>query len=1046
MLVFFAAYLNRVYFWFESGEVSFGLAPVLAAIFVSYMQPWLMSTALFSNEAQTTENTAVTRSSNFTKKPSPKPKPVVRPVRRSKARSGKRPALSEQEEMQQQERTEKTPLKSPTATVMDIIPALEERRFHSVRPLCLLRHACAFAVSLVASVLVALCLRVALIPTLRMGGSVLFALFCRTVAMPRLHDMGTWQRPAIWAVVIVSLLLGQILLVDATVGFLVPVTELLDVWRTLQQATQGCSDVQVQMVSPHLPSTPLPSTSLPLASNLTQCGLAALRLQAEELLLVTAALQIALGFIGIDYLRDRNRRANALLRVRRRTPAPILDDVSTTLAANGKKKGQAEPSESDDYDETNDDDPTGIGPKISSRDYMRRSLRFLVGVAVPYCFWRTSMEAINIYNYRAFQRRLESDFLDMLFRPDTSAGAAFAASATKEPSTQTGTCGEGQTSTIGTCEESNSVFTESSSSTGLARLELVGSSNFTVTSYTESLGLMSTDAFELVSRKLFSLPKLMLFPKLLVTRPAFVAMALPLAVVLDTAKASVQSSMRLAERRCQERANELKSEQQRVQEHDVRHVQQIKIGFAAPFTQERWESLARRIQGYEIAQKIFYDVNNFFRWLYWSDFLKLGIEVLLASVLEDGGMTVTDVWLYSRVIEDTLDTLLMRTRAEAELSRMGSNVNKLQTLVALWENDQHGRQIRAPSPPLQPEPREIGEQEFSMSSDMYKNLTSRFVPCANIGENYSWENGTIAEISSLRFSRGLTTAFFSAKAATPLRLKAGQVVAITGANGCGKSTTFAILSSLSCATNPVALPKSVAVAEGASVALFPPSINNTTMPTFDVVQLGQTSYFPLFARPMEWFLQRTITDVEADVITTALEKGTNVSDALSSAAVTAVRRIAEVANELRFNELHEMDPKALLKREGDWYGALSGGQRSKADFIRTVFLRNIESASPAVEITCPTLLLIDEGLAAMDPRSKALVQQKLKAFCRHSVVLVIYHTDAEKDAVYDVRDDAVMEEATSTLLREVGVGCVPGGFFNANLHFHNGEVGLRDLC
>ena len=61
-------------------------------------------------------------------------------------------------------------------------------------------------------------------------------------------------------------------------------------------------------------------------------------------------------------------------------------------------------------------------------------------------------------------------------------------------------------------------------------------------------------------------------------------------------------------------------------------------------------------------------------------------------------------------------------------------------------------------------------------------------------------------------------------------------------------------------------------------------------------------------------------------------------------------------------------------------------------------------------------------------------------------MLVIYHTDAEKDAVYDVRDDAVMEEATSTLLREVGVGCVPGGFFNANLHFHNGEVGLRDLC
>eukprot|EP00438_Fugacium_kawagutii_P015930 Skav217911 [mRNA] locus=scaffold795:200078:200427:+ [translate_table: standard] len=55
----------------------------------------------------------------------------------------------------------------------------------------------------------------------------------------------------------------------------------------------------------------------------------------------------------------------------------------------------------------------------------------------------------------------------------------------------------------------------------------------------------------------------------------------------------------------------------------------------------------------------------------------------------------------------------------------------------------------------------------------------------------------------------------------------------------------------------------------------------------------------------------------------------------------------------------------------DWYGELSGGQRSKAELMRQVFLKE----------SCPKVVLIDEAFAPLDPASKQLVQQKLKDRC-----------------------------------------------------------------
>ena len=62
--------------------------------------------------------------------------------------------------------------------------------------------------------------------------------------------------------------------------------------------------------------------------------------------------------------------------------------------------------------------------------------------------------------------------------------------------------------------------------------------------------------------------------------------------------------------------------------------------------------------------------------------LNPGIEIGIAWLLEAGHIGVADIWLFSRVIEDTVDTLLTRSRSEAQLASVMADADRL---VALHE-------------------------------------------------------------------------------------------------------------------------------------------------------------------------------------------------------------------------------------------------------------------------------------------------------------------------------------------------------------------------
>ena len=346
--------------------------------------------------------------------------------------------------------------------------------------------------------------------------------------------------------------------------------------------------------------------------------------------------------------------------------------------------------------------------------------------------------------------------------------------------------------------------------------------------------------------------------------------------------------------------------------------------------------------------------------------LLVGIEILLSALLEDGSLGVTEIWVYCRVVEDVIDTVLMRSRAEADLATLHNDVQKLEALAKGWTST--------------------------------TTTVNTQLPCS-IGDSSS------LQMRNLTFQRGQTTVSLQ-----NLTIATGQILAMTGPNGCGKSTTFGLLSAGACTLSPVPLSEGIAVAPGGVLQL----------PGNEVVQLTQQSYCPLFSRPVEWFQLRQAPAAFNQSESKAMLTQQCLSDCNTDAQIkiwNTAERVAELANQLQFYEPPGvLTSEALLVVEENWYHSLSGGQRSKADFIKTVFLRD----------RCPNVLLIDEGFAALDPKSKSLVQQKLKVFCKDSLVMVIYHTD---------------HDASST-----NRSCVPPGFFDNNLHFANGSAMLRDLC
>merc|ERR1719491_2461564 len=54
--------------------------------------------------------------------------------------------------------------------------------------------------------------------------------------------------------------------------------------------------------------------------------------------------------------------------------------------------------------------------------------------------------------------------------------------------------------------------------------------------------------------------------------------------------------------------------------------------------------------------------------------------------MTSGKIVSSDIFVFSRAIEDAVDMVLMRSRSEAELARMMTQISNLQELSDVWKN------------------------------------------------------------------------------------------------------------------------------------------------------------------------------------------------------------------------------------------------------------------------------------------------------------------------------------------------------------------------
>lgn len=699
-----------------------------------------------------------------------------------------------------------------------------------------------------------------------------------------------------------------------------------------------------------------------------------------HLLFVTFHLQTGLGHIGIAFLTSEQRRKNMLIRM----------DVENPPPPKKKKKKKT------DGDGGDDDARSGSDEKFDpSRKFRRSAPGFILFTVLPYMFQIILFGNLNKFSFINVQNQIHRSVrIHELFDHDSHLTA---------------------------------IATDGATSPDV---------------YAGAMDTVVSTAYDMFNRKLFSLPKLIILPAVISRQPLLLAKIFPLIFVTDMMKGRIVASVTDKVEQFQREAREVNSVRQKVEQFDMKNAELLRrsgIG-ATKFTEQRWDELTLEYQAKMAAGDLLRRTRGFFLWLQRNFVFVVLIDCALAKLLAEGSIVVAEIFVFSRAIEDVVDLLLIRSRSESELATLMTEVDKLKVLEGVWG----------------------------------KSKDARLLPC-HIGSSNDdgGENQSGIILNNVQYTRGTATV-----AAEHLVIEPG-IYAVTGANGSGKSTLFRLLMACDTIERPIDLHESIELAtplhqwdlsdnlilpeesckvpdEGCEViekvesggngsesnpASDAPSnvgteeipVTSIVLPSPDIVEISQTFYWPLYSKPIDWIYQKHITSdlnetERADCVKKIAEELQSLSFAQSQADDTMIDELEDegVSNGVGVDTSNAAIVERLIvelqEEKEDWFSELSGGQKSKVELVRKVFLRD----------ECPSVLLVDETMAPLDPASKSQVMSKLKAFCSESVVLVIYHTDVGRTSDATSQDD---DE------------CVPSNsFFDYNLHVENKHLTTRPVC
>jgi len=630
-----------------------------------------------------------------------------------------------------------------------------------------------------------------------------------------------------------------------------------------------------------------------------------LKTQVSHLFFITFQIQVAMGTLGINFLRTEQIRKNALILLE--TQTKNQKDSAQPLNRNGKEisvNGAVSTART-------------VVKKDVSKEFRRGVAPFILLAAVPYMVQIIFFGGLNMYAFHCFK-----DDVHRTVR-------------------LTGLFDKGGNRFVNTA---------------------LDTSTLSPSAYAAEIDKVVTTTYDMFNRKFFSLPKILLLPSVIIRQPLLLVKIFPFIMMSDLFKARIVATITTEVERIEMKKTEIESTRTRIEQFDLKNSDLVqRSGYGSiEFTERRWIELTEKIQDLRVRSDIMVRSRGYFNWLQRNFVMMALVDVALAKLIAIGRIVSADIFVFQRAIEDTIDLLLMRSRAESELATMQSAISKLKELRDIWVKSEE------------------------------RNILS----CEISGRNDS-----TLEMKGLAYTRGSASVHIN-----DISLSSG-IYAVTGANGSGKSTLFRVL--MGCDTNM----KSIDIARSINIV----SEGVITMPSSDVVEISQNFYWPLHTKPVDWIYQKHISiDVEDE----------NQREQMVSKVEKELRSLQFHKAAINVNGTGFTLKEELLQEKEDWFSDLSGGQKSKVELVRKVFLHD----------KCPQVLLIDETFAPLDPESKMLVMGKLKRFCSKSIVLVIYHADVKVEE-FGV-DDGNNEDV-----------CVPSSnFFDDNLHIDDGIFNLRAVC
>lgn len=649
--------------------------------------------------------------------------------------------------------------------------------------------------------------------------------------------------------------------------------------------------------------------------------------QISYVLYITTLVQFGMGYIGIDFLRSEQVRKNKLVKLDSITDSDMM-----------KKEDDSDSKNNNNID--NETKRKNIMKK-RAKQFQGNVLPFILYAVLPYMIKIIVMGNINEYVICCFRDEMHRAVrLIELF--DHESYLVALSSSNKDGKF-----------TIGT--STNSSSTEGGESV---------KNTVSPAIYASSMVEVVSTSYDLLNRKMFSVPKLLLLPQILVKEPLLVLKLSPFIMLSDYVKGKFVSSLSATIEQKKKEAKDLVAKRNKIEEFDLKHsdlLMRSGVG-SLKFTQKTWSQITEQIQTLELHQKLLKRTRGYFGWLQRNFIFVSLIDCALANLIAFGRMFTADLFVFTRAIEDVVDLILMKSRAEAELSSMRTELNRLDELAELWQISREQRAL----------------------------LSCTIVNSSN-PELDNEEDSSFLRIQNLEYSRGK-----SAVRVNDLSLKSG-IYAVTGPNGSGKSTLFRILMACDSNDKPTELHRSIFIKSSTSSISesnsdpaqeqseeisamsisndgqqipeqqHAPSSSNTastsqargpalSISSSHMVEISQTFYWPLFTKPIEWIYQThgtesAISDEQVNKVVKELQDLIFISSSSGNSEKSIDSDKNDEAVAVASNNSWDELKSELLEEKEDWFSSLSGGQKSKVELVRKVFLSD----------TCPEILLIDES-------------------------------------------------------------------------------------